>query len=104
MIDDVKLTLTDSEWMSLIDGSDEREGNLSRCCANVSTLRDSLISVARNGGTVHAFTIERLKKYLGWVIDAHDIADVPALMKVCEQLGIEPLEQTHEPDSLPEDL
>jgi hypothetical protein len=100
---DVTLTLTDSEWMSLIDGSDEREGNLGRCCANISALRDSIIGAARDGGLVHAFTIERFKMHLGWVIDGHDIADIPALMKVCEQLGIEPV-QPHAPDSLPESL
>lgn len=80
------ITLTDSEWMSLIDG--EREDGLQRCCANISELRDVLIGAARNGGVVHFFLVEHLQMTLGWVLDDHQIDDIPALVKIREQLDL----------------
>lgn len=83
----MRIELTDSEWMSLIDG--EREDGLQRCCANISDLRDCLIGVARAGGEVHTFEVERLRMTLGWVLDGHDIGGIPALVKVRNQLDLE---------------
>lgn len=91
-----RITLTDAEWMSLIDGSEARTGNLFRCCANVSALRDAIISVARNGGEVGPFAETQLRKTLGWVQGGHDIGAVPALRKLCFQLGITGASLTHE--------
>lgn len=82
-----RITLTDAEWMSLIDG--EREGGLQRCCANISELRDCLIGAARAGGDVNMFSVNRLQQTLGWVLDGHDIDGIPALVKVREQLDLQ---------------
>jgi hypothetical protein len=97
----MKIELTDSEWMSLIDG--EREDGLQRCCANISALRDCLIGLARDGGRVNPFTIGRLQMTLGWVIDGHEIDNIPALVKVRDQLDLAG-HQVHRPDTIPEDL
>jgi len=86
--------------MSLIDG--ERDG-LPRCCANVSALRDCLISVARDGGRVNPFSIGRLEMTLGWVLDGHEIDGLTALDKVRQQLDLT-AHQNHRPDTVPEDL
>lgn len=86
-----KLTLTDSEWMSLIDNS--RDG-LPQCCANISTLRDDLISAARSGGSVHFFN--QVKTHFGWCFPDHDIT--PLMAKVAEQLGIKVKYADHEPE------
>jgi hypothetical protein len=83
----MKIELSDEEWMSLIDGT--REGGLAICCANVSALRDDIISAARNGGTVLIFNEELIKENMGWVDDSHDIGDIPALVKLRQQLGLE---------------
>jgi hypothetical protein len=84
---EIKIELSDSEWMSLIDG--DRPGGLERCCANISELRDVLISTAREGGRVHMFQVERLRMTLGWVIDGHDIDSTAALVKVRAQLDLQ---------------
>ena len=78
-----RLELTDSEWMSIIDG--ERDG-LPMCCANISELRDSLISAARSGGETGFFT--RLPMYLDWCFPEHDIT--PVMQKVIDQMDWNP--------------
>jgi len=45
---EIRITLTDAEWISLIDCADDDSG-LPICCANISALRDELIGVIRNG-------------------------------------------------------
>lgn len=44
----IDIQLTDSEWMSIIDQEDEN--GLPYCCANVSSLRDVVIDMARTRG------------------------------------------------------
>lgn len=84
----IKIDLTDEEWMSLIDGT--RPDGLQSCCANISALRDEIISLARMGGTSPlGITIERLAMVWGAAIDGHDGLDqIPALVKLRDQLGI----------------
>ncbi len=89
------ITLTDSEWMDLIDGSDNRDGNLGSCCANISALRDEIIELARNGGECYDFQLSGLKQKLGWVLDGHEIDKIPALVKLCDQLEIDYKTQEH---------
>lgn len=89
-----KIELSDSEWMSLIDGSDERHGLLI-CCANVSALRDRILTIARHGGYVHDMDLDMLKEVTGWVEDSHDLEDLPAFVKLRNQLGME--HQPHNP-------
>jgi hypothetical protein len=81
----MKLELTDSEWMDLIDG--ERPGGLTACCANISEVRDQFISAARAGGEVHRFQIDRFRLILGAALAGHDLDGIPALDKVRAQLG-----------------
>jgi hypothetical protein len=99
-VNEIKVELADSEWMSLIDG--ERPGGLSKCCPNISNLRDQIILLARDGGVFNLFTIEEFRRALGWVADGHDINGIPALMKLVDQLrlGSTPHEPTTRPESL----
>lgn len=99
-----QLKLTDSEWMSLIDGSDERAGNLAKCCANISHLRDCLISIARDGGEVESWNESGLREALGWVKDSHELHGIPALIKVCAQLDMPLRDLEHAPSTTPEGL
>jgi len=96
----VRLELTDTEWMSVIDAN--RDG-LPRCCANISALRDCLISAAREGGEIHLFAIDRLRMTLGWVLKDHEIDQLPVLGKIRTQLDLTG-DQEHVPDTAPEDL
>jgi hypothetical protein len=80
----VKIELSDTEWMDLIDG--DRPNGLAACCANISALRDEIISAARSGGEIHAFQIDRFRIVLGWVLDGHDIDGIPALSRLREQI------------------
>lgn len=81
--EDAKITLTDTEWMDLIDG--DRDG-LPRCCANISALRDTLIQTARDGGRVAFFN--SLRQHLSWCFPDHDVPSV-TMQKVIDQLGID---------------
>lgn len=90
-----QIELTDSEWMDLIDGSENRDNNLGICCANISALRDEIIKFARNGGRCYEFELIGLKQKIGWVIDGHDITGINALVKLCDQLDINISEQKH---------
>ena len=101
-----RVTLTDAEWMSLIDGT--RDGGLTKCCANVSALRDCIIGIARDGGEINPFTREELRLRWGWVdgdfADGHDTRDIPALTKLLTQVGIDPDQARHEPAKHPDSL
>lgn len=90
-----QIQLTDSEWMDLIDGSDNRDNNLGMCCENVSALRDEIIDFARNGGHTYEFCLTTFKQTLKWVLDGHSIDGIPALIKLCEQLEINVDELEH---------
>lgn len=89
----MKITLTDSEWISLIDG-DSEDSQLPRCCANISALRDELIHIIREGRNedIMDYRIQWLKDKLTWVADGHDLT--PLLKKVCDQIGFDPAANT----------
>jgi hypothetical protein len=78
---DVIIQLTDTEWMSIIDGS--RDG-LPVCCANVSALRDDIISAARNGGT--PLMVETIRRRADWVFPEHG-EPPPAVASLLAQCG-----------------
>lgn len=80
-----KVELTDSEWMSLLDG--ERDG-LPRCCANVSALRDALMSVVRGGCEVGPFDRLQVQRTLWWVVEGHDLDPDGPLVKLAGQVGL----------------
>ncbi len=90
-----KLTLTDTEWCQLIDGESE-DSQLHICCANISALRDTFVSIMRNGRRdteIGPFDLPNLKQKLKWVADSHDLT--PLLKKVCEQSGFDPSVSEH---------
>lgn len=81
--------LTDTEWMELIDGSDNRDNNLGMCCANISALRDSIFSIARCGnGEVFEFEKKDIEQKVSWCLSGHDLNGITALVKLCQQLEI----------------
>jgi hypothetical protein len=83
-----KLDLTDSEWLSLLDGGDASE--LGICCANISALRDELFFIVRQGRheELPNWTLDDLRQKLKWVADGHDLT--PTLKKLCVQLDLDP--------------
>lgn len=91
----VQIVLTDEEWMSIINK--DRDG-LPPCCANVSGLRDEIISIAREDGRSFFSDHDRLKVMLGWVFPEHGEPS-PAIQRIIDQLGWEPPEdaQDHTP-------
>jgi len=97
----IKIVLTDSEWMDLIDGT--RPGGLEKCCANVSALRSCIINAARDGGEVHIFAVKQLRMTLGWVVDGHGLDSIPALVKLRDQVGLAE-DPEHSPSPHPESL
>ena len=95
--------MTDSEWMSLIDG--ERVDGLQKCCANISALRDVIMGIARDGGYVHFVHQAQLKRTLGWAIGGHDgIDEISAIVKIASQMDIDLAELRHENFDGPESL
>ena len=90
-----KLDLTDSEWISLIDG-DADDSQLPMCCGNVSALRDEFMQIVREGrnADIYDFRLNDLKRKLKWFADGHDMT--PLLKKVCDQLGFDPATVEHE--------
>lgn len=92
-----KLDLTDAEWVRLIDGDCE-DSALPKCCANISELRSTLISICRDGrnGEVMEYKIDRLKQHLKWVEDGHDLADMPVIKKIMQQIGYDSAGMEHE--------
>lgn len=97
----MKLELTDEEWMQLIDG--ERKDGLAKCCANISALRDVLISAARDGGYLHPFLLQNLRRTLGWCYDSHDLSAIPVIARVHDQLDMQGY-PPHEPFDGPESV
>lgn len=88
----VKITLSDSEWMSLLDA--ERDG-LPRCCANVSALRDVVQSIVRDGCEVTGLTSHQLEIKFVWFLEGHDLDEDGALAKLARQVGL-PMEPPEE--------
>ena len=79
----VQIVLSDEEWMSIINR--ERDG-LPPCCANVSALRDEIISIARDDGYSFYTAHDSLRQRLGWVFPEHDVPS-PAIQRIIDQIG-----------------
>ena len=96
---DYTITLTDSEWVSLIDGESDDSG-LSKCCANISALRDTLISICRDGrnGPIYNYRLKELMKHIKWVADGHELT--PLIAKICKQIDFDPNKVEHEKDTV----
>ena len=96
-----RLTLTDSEWVQLLDGESD-DSQLGKCCANISSLRDWFAQIIRDGRNepIMDWYLEKLKVRLKWVADGHDLT--PLLQKVCDQLQFDPSAVEHEPDKAEE--
>jgi hypothetical protein len=79
-------TLTDTEWMSLIDK--EREG-LQACCANISELRDQIITIAREGAMLAPWNGLAFLRAYRVCRDGHEISDEthPTLMKLVREVA-----------------
>jgi len=92
--DRVQIILTDEEWMSIINR--ERDG-LPPCCANVSALRDEIISLAREDGYSFYTAHDHLRIKLGWVFPEHDEPS-PAVQRIIDQIGWTPPEDTEHTD------
>lgn len=87
-----RLSLTDGEWMRLIDG--ERDDSaLPKCCANISALRDDLIGAARNGGRVDF--VSSVTRTFEWCFPDHDVPD-PLIEKIADQLGVDLKKPDHD--------
>ncbi len=97
----MKIELTDSEWISLLDGNAEDSG-LPICCANISALRDQLVSIVRDGrnSDIMKWEIDDLKQKIKWVIDGHDIEGLPLIKKIADQIGFDFETVEHEPQTL----
>jgi hypothetical protein len=80
-----KLELTDTEWMNIIVR--DRDG-LPPCCANISSLRDVLIHMAREDGLVDLLSAPSLARSLTWCFPDHDVPS-PEVEKIITQLGWE---------------
>lgn len=85
MTQTVKIELSDSEWMELLDGE---RGGLARCCANVSALRDALFQIVRSGCEVDPFDRHGLERTLGWFLEGHELDPEGPLVKLADQLGL----------------
>ena len=83
------LGLTDDEWIRLIDG-DSEDSLLQVCCANISALRDQLISMLRGGRfrKAQTYEIQLLQRNLKWVVDGHDVLlESPIFKKLIDAVG-----------------
>lgn len=92
----MKLDLTDSEWIQLLDGQSD-DSELQACCANISALRDVFVEIVRNGrnSSLMNWTADDLKQKIKWVADGHDLT--PVLQKVCAQINFDPSSAKHTP-------
>lgn len=90
----MKLNLTDSEWISLLDGESD-DSQLGTCCANISSLRDQFMLLVRSGRNeeIMEWELTDLKRKIKWVADGHELS--PLLIKICEQIGFDPEEEEH---------
>jgi hypothetical protein len=85
---EVRLNLTDSEWINLVDGE---EGELSICCTTVSDLRDYFFQIIREGrnNEVMDYWLAKLKESIIDFAAGHSILNKPILLKVCNQIGLD---------------
>lgn len=95
---EIKLELTDAEWISLLDGTSDNS-SLPTCCANISALRDELIHILRNGRNepIRSWELDGLKQKLQWAANGHEFKNLPVIQKICKQLDFDPLKDKHEP-------
>lgn len=63
-------SLTDAEWMQLID---QTADGLPYCCANISALRDDIISLARCGREYTEYVHrDEVVRHYHWVVGGHE--------------------------------
>lgn len=83
----MKIDLTDTEWIQLIDGS-SKGSKLNACCGPVSELRDEIIQIVRDGRNRDRkeFELKFLYKALdNFIGSGHGLN--PTLQKLCEQIN-----------------
>lgn len=95
MSNSLKIELTDAEWVSLID---QHDIGLPSCCANISALRDTIITILRDGRQIDPFfNGPEFIRTLCWVEGSHDMGDLPVINKLKEQaLQVEDLQRYYE--------
>lgn len=81
----IPCTLSDEEWMSLINK--EREG-LPVCCANISELRDQIILIARDGTKLPPWNGMAFLRAYRVARDGHDFTDAttPVLLRLVKEV------------------
>ena len=89
---EMTVSLTDHEWMSLIDGE---RGSLQKCCANISELRDEIILIARHGGAVSMYDARELVALYEQCAESHEMKEVLALTKLINQIKNQLLKNHH---------
>lgn len=93
----MKIKLTNKQWASFdrkLAMEEDPLSSLPICCANISTLRDTIIAIKEDGGNVSAENLHNLEMHWGWCIDGHDFDDekyksFKPLRSVIEQAGLE---------------
>lgn len=81
----MKITLTDTEWLQLLDG-EAADSELPKCCADVSNIRDVLSQVVRDGRNeeVCPYLINELEQAISRFKAGHKPTKL--LKKVAEQI------------------
>lgn len=79
---EIKIELTDEEWMSLLDP--ERDG-LPRCCGNISALRDEIFNVVRNSCAVPFYRVQSFLRAYLWCFESHDLPN-SSVHKILDQI------------------
>lgn len=83
----IPITLTDAEWMSLIDS---KADGLPACCANISALRDEIIAIAREGRELDGWAVRRFIEAYLHAEGGHEFKELPALQRLIEQVLADP--------------
>jgi len=83
---ELMVSLTDSEWMSLID---KERGGLPPCCANISELRDQIILLAREGGNLPPWNGMAYLRAYRVCLDGHPFTEThfPELLKLTKDVA-----------------
>jgi hypothetical protein len=82
-----KSMLTDSEWMALID---KERDELPPCCANIADLRDEIIAIAREGGSLPPWNGMALLRTYRVALDGHGRLrpeEFPVLTKLVQEVA-----------------
>lgn len=85
-MDEIKIELTDREWVSLIDQEDE---GLPSCCANISALRDEIINILRNGKTLYSWDLLRFLRAYHPATSGHEFENMDTLQKLFDQIIVD---------------